>query len=357
MAEAGGGGAPRFRELDGLRGLAVLVVLAGHYVTSVEVFYPSLAPSPVPIEDGRFGVQLFFLISGYVILLTATRSQRPSDFVIARVSRLYPAYWVALVVSLLVIALSPPGPFSYPPSEALINVTMLQRFLLVDDIDPVYWTLAIELSFYFAMIALLIAVRGRLTDAVVRRFSLGWVALAVVVGMWFHDRPVDFVTKVALNVTNAEYAPLFCAGMMFYLSRRDGRLEPLSIVFSGGAALVAALLHSPREGLAIAIVCLFFAAIVVRPETRWLASGPLNQLGRISYSMYLLHTIPGFTLIVYGTPLIGRVPATVLAVIVVTVLALISQRYVETDVSRAFRRWLTRTRDRLRPAVRPEAVR
>ena len=356
MTEAPGA-APRFRELDGLRGLAVLVVLAGHYVTSIEHFYPSLPASPVPIEDGRFGVQLFFLISGYVILLTATRSRRPSDFVIARVSRLYPAYWVALAVSLTVIALSPAGPFAYTAREAVINVTMLQRFLLVEDIDPVYWTLAVELSFYFVMIALLVAVRGRLTDRVVRRFSLGWVALAVAVGMLFHDRPVDFVTKVVLNLTNAEYAPLFCAGMMFYLSRRDGRLEPLSIVFSGAAALVAGLLHSPRDGLAIAVVCLFFAAIVVRPDTSWLAGGPLNYLGRISYSMYLLHTIPGFTLIVYGTPVIGRWPATAMAVLLVTGLSIAAQRWVETDLSRAFRRWLTRTRDRLRPAVAEEAVR
>ena len=108
---------------------------------------------------------------------------------------------------------------------------------------------------------------------------------------------------------------------------------------------------------AIAVVCLFFAAIVVRPDTSWLAGGPLNYLGRISYSMYLLHTIPGFTLIVYGTPVIGRWPATAMAVLLVTGLSIAAQRWVETDLSRAFRRWLTRTRDRLRPAVAEEAVR
>lgn len=82
----------RFRELDGLRGIAALAVVLSHFTGTHNLRY---VDDPAPLFDawwGGFGVQLFFMISGFVILMSAERARRASDFAIARIARLYPAY-------------------------------------------------------------------------------------------------------------------------------------------------------------------------------------------------------------------------------------------------------------------------
>jgi len=72
----------------GLRGIAALAVVVGHFTGTYNTRYPD---DPAPIFDfpaGAFGVQLFFMISGFVILISAERARVPTDFVISRVSRL-----------------------------------------------------------------------------------------------------------------------------------------------------------------------------------------------------------------------------------------------------------------------------
>lgn len=99
--------AARFRELDALRGPAALVVVLYHLTTFMGDGPGLGGPPAVSIWWGEYGVQLFFLISGFVILLSARRTLRPSDFVISRVSRIYPVYWIARTAAsalLLVVA-------------------------------------------------------------------------------------------------------------------------------------------------------------------------------------------------------------------------------------------------------------
>ena len=138
----------RFRELDGFRGLAAITVVIYHLGVPATENYPRTAPSPYDIPLGELGVQLFFIISGFVILLSAIKSGSALKFAVSRFSRIYPTYWFALAVSALVYFIyGNPGRHITIP-QTLINTTMLQRFLRVDNVDQVYWTLAVELQFY-----------------------------------------------------------------------------------------------------------------------------------------------------------------------------------------------------------------
>ena len=92
----------RFRELDGFRGLAAITVVIYHLGVPATENYPRTAPSPYDIALGELGVQLFFIISGFVILLSAIKSGSALKFAISRFSRIYPTYWFALAVSALV---------------------------------------------------------------------------------------------------------------------------------------------------------------------------------------------------------------------------------------------------------------
>src|SRR5690606_6778553 len=88
----------RLGELDALRGLAALAVVAFHYTTSYAQQVGHLQPLGFGFTPGNYGVHLFFLISGYVIFMTLEHTRDGMDFVVSRFSRLYPAYWFCIAV-------------------------------------------------------------------------------------------------------------------------------------------------------------------------------------------------------------------------------------------------------------------
>ncbi|MFW0155506.1 acyltransferase family protein, partial [Rothia sp. P6271] len=135
----------RFYALDGLRGLAILGVIIGHFGSPYNEFFPSQPKSPYEFSFGALGVQLFFMISGFVILLTAIRGKTAKNFVISRFSRLYPSYWVALLMSTFLLFTVGAENHDITIQEAIVNITMFQRFLMVPNVDTVYWTLATEM--------------------------------------------------------------------------------------------------------------------------------------------------------------------------------------------------------------------
>jgi peptidoglycan/LPS O-acetylase OafA/YrhL len=141
----------RIRELDSLRGIAAVAVALFH----LAYWYGNPPPDRWLFLWGHYGVELFFLISGFVIFMTLERSKSVYDFAVSRVARLYPAYWVAVALTSIVAYAAFPRWDSAPPSfgVVLVNLTMLQRFFMVGEIDKSYWTLAIELSFYVAIAA------------------------------------------------------------------------------------------------------------------------------------------------------------------------------------------------------------
>lgn len=337
----------RFDELDGLRGIAAGMVVVYHFTSPFDGYFPGLPKAPFDFTEGAYGVQLFFLISGFVILLTAQRVKRPSDFLIARVSRLYPTYWAALSITLAFILVSGYAAVAVTPAQVAVNYTMLQRYFLVENVDKSYWTLAVELVFYGLMWLLLVVNRSRLTERLITRLVAGWLPLSAAVSWWVGSEAPSLTDKILLNVTIAEYAPLFCAGMLLQLSRSDGVLRPL--VFPAGlvAAFNAALLHTPYDGLIVAFVFLAFTLVVVLPSVPWLASGPLQFLGSISYPLYLLHQVIGIIIIASLIDPLGRVPAMFVAAGVVVALAWVLHRVVEGPWTRAFRQGLIRLRDRL----------
>jgi peptidoglycan/LPS O-acetylase OafA/YrhL len=80
----------RFLELDALRGIAVFLVLLSHYTWAYDYHFQSLSEHSFHFSHGEFGVQVFFMISGFVIFMTIEKTQSIKDFIISRFSRLYP---------------------------------------------------------------------------------------------------------------------------------------------------------------------------------------------------------------------------------------------------------------------------
>jgi len=280
------GAAPRLLELDALRGLAALAVLVFHYTTR----YDNLYGHPARVPDfalGEYGVQLFFMISGFVIFMTLQRTRTSRDFFVSRASRLYPVYWAAVLLTFAVTTL-----FGLPGLEgrwweALVNLTMLQRLFGVPHIDDVYWTLTVELAFYALMWLVFV------TRQLGRIELLGglWLALMALYGVAERAGAAALSGPVA-NFLLLEHGHLFFAGILFYRLYVGGAsrctLPLLALAFA-----VQPLVGTPQATL---VVAGFFAlfTLFLGGWLRFLAQPPLLFLGAISYSLYVLHQNIGY---------------------------------------------------------------
>lgn len=342
---------PRFRELDGLRGIAALAVVLHHYTSS----YAGKSPeAPRAFHDfawGEYGVQLFFLISGFVILMTAWRARRPSDFAISRAARLYPPYWISLAVAVGLLLWMPIPGFPVDAPTVAANVTMVQRWFLMPNVVDVYWTLAVEMQFYVIVLALLILTRCRLSVRVLTWAAVAWTAVSWAVilaasGVTTANPQADPTwVKLLNNATVAEYGPFFITGMLFYLAREGSRRPGWAIASAVSTAVGATLLRGAEHGLHVAAVCLVFAVVALRRRTGILTIAPVQWFGKISYSLYIMHTVAGFLIIDALWPHLGIHGAILVALALVSALSWAVWHVGEQWLGRRARAGLVRLRD------------
>ncbi len=278
----------RLRELDALRGIAATIVMWFHYTMQYQELYGH-ARALLNMPAGRYGVQLFFVISGFVIFLTITRAKSFWDFAANRFSRLYPPYWICIGITFVAMLWMPMQDLNVSGKDALFNLTMLQYWLQKPTVDGVYWTLAVELAFYSFVSVL------HLTG-LLRRVEL-WVALWL--GIIF---AVHFAVDSGINISPMirttlmlEHGQFFFAGVLFYRMKTAG-FTPLR--WGLLAACIAAAWYVrdlPHMLSLLAASALFVAFITGR--LGWIAVTPLLFLGDISYPLYLLHQHIGYAVI------------------------------------------------------------
>jgi peptidoglycan/LPS O-acetylase OafA/YrhL len=144
----------RLRNIDALRGICAILVVLHHIAPHSWEGAGIWTSHPIfSLDLGRIGVAAFFLISGYVIPFSVpSDGKRVLKFWIARFFRLWPAYWVAILVTLIMGASEIPLNLK----NIAFNVTMLQKFFGIQDMVSPFWTLQIELIFY-ALITIMVA--------------------------------------------------------------------------------------------------------------------------------------------------------------------------------------------------------
>ena len=348
---------PRLYVLDGLRLVAALYVVAYHY-TAFDLHDPH--PWGRPVHDifpffgrisayGFLGVQLFFLISGFVICMTAW-GRTPKEFLISRVTRLFPAYWFAILATTC-FALAFGGSWlrgGLTVSQTATNLTMMEDPLKVMETDGVYWTLWCELVFYLLF---LVVVQQGLTYKRVIGFAGIWL-LAGVIG-------AQSGSALLNTLTMPGQAPYFAAGLAMYLIHRYGpdlitlgtvglcwllSLHQLTLQLPGISDNVGHPLH---YSVAAAFVTGCYAVLLAAATHRldWIRWSGLTTAGALTYPLYLLHEHIGWSLIDH---LHGRVPAWPL-VGAVTVLFLYAAWLVHRFVERPMARYLKRGLSKPRP--------
>ncbi|MFC5722579.1 acyltransferase family protein [Streptomyces gamaensis] len=337
----------RLAALDGLRLLAALMVVAYHYLAFDSGAWPrppreAFPHAHLPAAYGWLGVQLFFLISGFVICMTCW-DRSPGQFALSRVRRLFPLYWFAVPAVALVATLWPSVGGVPRPRDVAVNLTMLQAPLGVEAVDGVYWTLWVELRFYL-LIALL--ARKGLTHGRAVGFCVLWA-----LGAALATATDDALLRELLLPRHCWY---FIAGTAFYLMHRFGPNLVLWIV-TGGCFLVAQhqlpTLQSHAEGHlghrvphwpAALLVTLFFLALaaVALGWTRTVRWRWLTVAGALTYPLYLLHERIGWTVIKHADGLLPR--SALVAALVAGMLSAswLAHRFVERPLAAALGRGL-----------------
>ncbi|MDO5741281.1 MAG: acyltransferase [Ornithinimicrobium sp.] len=326
----------RLGALDALRMLAALAVLAYHYTAINQTFWGNTAAEEFPTlsqvtKYGYLGVELFFIVSGFVILMTAYGRTLPA-FTASRLSRLYPAYWAAVLATIL-LQVFWHGGRDVDLVDGLINLTMLQEAWDVTSVQGAFWTLYVELKFYL-LIGMLLAVG--LTRRRVIAFAFLWPLLSQLA------RATDSGLLTSLLIPS--YAPYFAGGMLLYLVYREG--WHLILALGIGLNLVLCIRQAVRyadrsaplhtdaafnPGVVALLVILMFAAVLA------CAAGPLSRInwswltlaGALTYPLYLVHGQFGFFVI---NTLEGRVNSYLVLVLAATLaltLAWFIHRWVE----------------------------
>ncbi len=278
----------RLYELDSIRGIAAVMVILYHYSFRYGQLYGYEVPPPFSLPYGKYGVQLFFIVSGFVIFMTLEKAAYLSDFIVSRLSRLYPAYWVAVILTFLVVRV-----FSLPGREirikyAVLNLTMIQSWLAVPNVDGVYWTLAVELSFYALMCILFI------TKLLPKIELVSWLWLGVMaICSYLSANHFIQIPRVVTATYLLEYGNLFIAGIMFYRLMHQPRKSQYFVLLF--ALVIEYFLHKYLVILIVIYFEIFWSFI--KGYLAILTAKPLVFLGSISYSLYLIHQNIGYIII------------------------------------------------------------
>ena len=350
----------RLVSLDLLRLVAAVGVVVYHFTARRTSAWGDAQAALVPdavtrwASYGSLGPELFFVISGFVILMTAW-GRTTVAVVASRIGRLYPSYWVAVLLTGALLLLVWPEGKQVTPGQVAVNLTMLQAVVGVDHVDGVYWTLWTELRFYLLVGLLVLA---GVTRRRVLAVALLWPPVALLV------ERLGATDLAELLVS--DYAPLFAAGMALYLVHRDGHAVAPWLVVIVNTAL-AVVLRTPvtvrglehttgtspsTAGVAAALgACVLLVAVVAvvplpRLDRPWLVSA-----AALTYPVYLVHQYWGLWLI---SRTVDRVPAWLAVLAAVTFsfgLAWLVHRLVEARGAPVLRRHveagLTRARDAL----------
>jgi peptidoglycan/LPS O-acetylase OafA/YrhL len=338
----------RFYEIDLLRFISAVLVVLFHYTYVGSIL--DFAPAPRMDAFGEYGrymylgINFFFIISGFVILLSA-EDGKPRQFVVSRFVRLFPAYWLCVCLTAGAAVLFNQPAFQVSWAHFFVNLTMLQNGFDVPLVDGVYWTLWIELKFY-ALVLIMVWLRWV-------RF-LPWFCALVLVGSI-----IGLETPLALNVEHfvagfPHWAGYFACGCVLYLLKTRGCnwgygvLVLLSVIFCVRQNQVFTELmigwynaeFNPWVSVLGTLAFYAFLALVALRKTGLIRNPRFYYLGVLTYPLYLVHENIGFMMFNAWHELLPGWLLVTGTVLLMLVLAWLIHRWVEKPLQRVLKRAL-----------------
>jgi peptidoglycan/LPS O-acetylase OafA/YrhL len=310
--------------INALRFLAAMFVLFYHFC--FVFYYAKTTQVDIPVlrelfKYGYLGVELFFIISGFVISLSA-EGRNAYSFLKSRLGRLYPVFWASAVVTGVFLVFG--GSIINQPlslSKFLANLTMVPQIIpgSYTLLDPSYWTLAVEIKFYFIIFLLLIFKQFKRIEL----FSI-LASIFITLGIFFTDIPIIWTSY-------------FIAGILFYKVYKEG-LTPWRIFGLCNTLFISiyfALARIPSHNLnfkgtefnpttiTLYILSFFVMFLLISLNKIKIANNRyINILGVLTYPLYLLHQQVARILFTYGN--IKEIPLYISFTVTIILLFVIS---------------------------------
>ncbi len=317
--------------LQVMRGVAVNLVVFSH-LFSIETKYAGGGILPPFSFYGIAGVDIFFVLSGFIMVVVAGKGIGAIQFLWRRAARIYPAYWL---VTLIVLATSLAKP-AWVNSSVAGPISLWRSFLLVPDtalpLLAVGWTLIHEVYFYLVFAALL-ALR-----VPILRGLLGWGLVLLIVTIFGGDYATSFpLGRVWTNPLTAEFMMGAVIGVLYeHKNMSGGTLAGVIGITILGASIVfvaPALRLVDNTHLDILRVTLFGIppALIVY----WLAALEMNAvrmparlliaLGDWSYAIYLTHVL---VLSAFGRIIHALAPSDAISSLVLIIVGVLAANFV-----------------------------
>jgi peptidoglycan/LPS O-acetylase OafA/YrhL len=339
--------AARLNELDLLRFIAAFSVMFFHFTTRgntnpeyIPIQYPALSAIS---RYAYLGVDLFFIISGFVIFMSAV-DRSAKSFAISRLVRLYPAYWVCCTLTFVVTLIWGVSALKVSPFVYMANMTMLHDYFGISHVDGVYWSLFLEMKFYlFVFLVILFKQMHR-----AKYFLALWLLVSVLA--------LEFPSSIVETVLITHFSAYFISGAVFYLIWKEG-LDLFKGVLLLGAYILAicksmdmlrvvvSWYHfSADSNVVIGLVTLFYVVffMLAFKKLSFIRGEFLVMLGSLTYPLYLLHERIGFVIFKSGHTVVQKHLLLVLIMALMCVLAYTVHVRVEKRFAPQLKKFLER---------------
>jgi len=322
----------RIEVLDSFRFIAILSVMLYHYYSrwtppqSVVSLYPYGSKFDY-FGNGWLGVEFFFIISGFVIAFTLTKSESLVEFLKRRLIRLFPAMLFCSVVSFTVFTIVDNDKL-FPTSHSFKNLLYSIVFISPDFINKLfhnkitgtylngsYWSLWPEIQFYIVASVIYFASKKRFIDSI---FVVNLLLVFVNYCILRIFANAHTTNRLHLNITNEFvlnysfwtqtvfnylfYSLYFLSGVLFYeIYSSKNRIKPLiylcCIVFVQYYFYLRVEYNNTQISIILCMYIVFFLFLYANNWLKFLSIKPITSIGLASYSLYLIHENIGVLLI------------------------------------------------------------
>ena len=300
--------------MDGFRAVAIILVIGFHYfsrwtptINSVNLYpYGNIFAKFPLFKYGYVGVELFFIISGFVICLTLFQSNKISEFYWKRFSRLFPTMLLCSLITISIESLLPIKLFqihlnSLLPSLTFVDPIIFSKIFGSDfhGVDGSYWSLFIEVKFYIIMSVLYF---------LSKRNNFSWYFFLLFISVELGYFVTSLLGLIKLNklinlLFFIKYLPFFAGGVGFYFLFFDKiKLLYNSIILTSLFFIIInnsinSSINFIELFFYLLFYLLFYLFIFRRPWLSPFSWKPMTMIGAASYSLYLLHQDLGITII------------------------------------------------------------
>lgn len=289
----------RISPLDGLRGLAIILVITFHAYSR----WPEYIPWATEYKDfplfkyGHLGVELFFLISGFVILMTLERCRNLKEFIHKRWLRLFPAMLIATIIIYTSAEFLHERPAGKPsltdtlPGLLFIEPEIIRKIsgIEIKNMEGAFWSLFIEVKFYLIFGTLYFADKKRSLHYMIAIFLLSFTYKSFTYLNIMNSHQI--ANKILFSLLSLQHFGWFCIGALIYKSHKEENhfyastsvtILPLAILITNN--------HDTGYIIAsTAIFTIFYISIFHENSSKIISSKIFMFFGFISYPLYLIH--------------------------------------------------------------------